>query len=89
MSKEGLGKLLWYSSERGVGEIRTDEGHSHFFVASEMKGSKRREPRPGEWLYFQIASFMIFGRPAAVAVERATAQLSFDRIKTADREASL
>jgi cold shock CspA family protein len=78
MSKEGLGQLVWFNVEKGVGEIKTNLGESYYFVTSELSNSKRKKPEFGDWVSFKLASFSIYGNFAAISIERATAQAGVD-----------
>ncbi len=88
MSKEGLGRVLWFNEYKGYGEIRSEDGRAVFFLQSALKG-KNSLLREGDVVRFILGEHRLFGTVAACDVLKVkNTKLKRDLPNTLERPAT-
>lgn len=82
-----LGKVLWFNSFKGYGEIVDSFGKKFFFLAADCERAKGKSLEAGTQLTFLQSKSKIFGRPKASAILFLTKSQAKQASKSKNQEA--
>jgi cold shock CspA family protein len=63
------GKVLWFNTYKGYGEIETTDGDRFFLTSEDLKDISVKKIRPNLKVSFQVSMEFLFGWPRATKVQ--------------------